>query len=152
MYIKFEGQTHKVEEWNGSCDEIILEDGREYVLFNNRQVAGDKAKEYWEDMSQNDKSEFVCLVGEDTILAWALGDWGGPGTTKVRCIEDWLDLWTDLPEEHFARYDGEEVEVDRISPCLGDAIGEYDNYSLGFELVSNTLTNAPCHYVMYRTN
>lgn len=99
------------------------------------ETAGQNARDYWEDMAQNDKSEFICMVGEGTLVSWCLGDYAGPGTTKVSSLEEWLDLWLDTPEEHFASYDGEEIE--------GAAFNKHFENETGFNREE---------IVLYRTN
>jgi hypothetical protein len=166
MYIKFEGKAHKVEDvhnygytphkvedvHNYGYTLLELEDGTEYAIFESREAAGESAREYWEELAQDDPREFACIIGEETLVQWGLGQFGGPGSTKVKSLEDWLDLWLDTPEEHHARYDGAEVEVSRISPKLGEELGVYDEYTMGFETVNGALTDAPCQYVIYRHN
>ena len=53
------------------------------------------------------------MVGEKTLVAWGLRQYAGPGSTQVKSLEEWLDLWLDTPEEHFASCDSEEREVSR---------------------------------------
>src|SRR6056297_1101453 len=94
--------------FGGFC--IDCDNGAEYQVFSDHDAAGKAAKEYWEDMKDNDKEEFKCLVGTDNILAWAMGEYAGSGSNQVNSMEDWFDLWLDTPEEQWASYDGEEIE------------------------------------------
>ena len=89
---------------------ITTADGKEFYITKDAELAGEKAREYWEDMAQDDPEEFACMVGEKTLVKWALGMHAGPGYTKVNCLNDWLDLHLDIPEEFFASYDGAERE------------------------------------------
>ena len=127
MFIKFEGKTHKVEDVNewGDEKELVLEDGTEYKVFESREIAGKAAREYWQDLADNDPSEFTCIVGEKALVAWALGQTYAVGSVGVNNLQQWLDLSLDYPEEHHAGYDGVEVEADRISPKLGDCWFEH---------------------------
>jgi hypothetical protein len=87
-------------------------DGRmEWHLFASTEDAGKAAREYWLDMAENDPTEFRTMVGDETLIAWALGRYAGPGHTRVKSLEEWLDLWLDTPEEYFAGYDGTEASV-----------------------------------------
>ena len=95
----------------GAGTYINLADGTEWVVFESREDAGKEAREYWSDMAEHDPAEFTCMVGESTLISWGLGRADGPGTTKVRSLSEWLDLWPNTPEEHFASYDGDEVRV-----------------------------------------
>lgn len=88
---------------------------RDYYVFPDSDVAGLEAREYWEDMARNDPSEFANMVGHDTLTQWGMGQPAGPGSTHVTSLSDWLDLWLDTPEEHFASYDGNESSVDFVS-------------------------------------
>ncbi len=100
--------------------EIETDEG-DFILFPNQKSAGEAAREYWEDMARNDPSEFTAMVGEETLVSWGLGQPAGPGTNKVRNLEEWLDLWLLTPEEYFAGYDGEELDVQRVTrPVVGE--------------------------------
>lgn len=89
---------------------IELEDGREFYIARDNTHAGEKAKEYWEDMAYNDPREFTCMVGEETLIQWGLGNCAGPGYSKVGSLHEWLDLWLDTPEEFFAQHDHKKRE------------------------------------------
>lgn len=101
---------------------LTLDDKTEWYIFQDSESAGEAAREYWEDLVRIDPQEFTCLVGEETLVSWALGQSAGPGSTAVNSLQEWLDLWLDTPEEHFASYDGNEVEC-RISKSLQDELG-----------------------------
>jgi len=90
---------------NDNGYKTIESDKGDFILFEDSEIAGEEAREYWEDMAENDSKEFVCMVGEETLVAWALGQYAGPGSTHVQSLNEWLDLWLDTPEEHFASYD-----------------------------------------------
>ena len=89
---------------------IITENGEEYYLVESREEAGEAAREYWEDLAQDDPKEFACLLGTETLIQWGLGNYAGPGSTQAQSLSEWLDLWLDTPEEHFASYDCMERE------------------------------------------
>jgi len=108
--IDNEGVTIKDVHHLGYLPTITLDDGREYYIARTSEEAGEAAREYWEDLAQNDPQEFTCLIGEDVLVAWALGQSAGPGSTHVRSLQDWLDLHLDAPEETWAGYDGSELE------------------------------------------
>lgn len=93
-----------------------------FHVFEERQAAGKAARDYWRWMADNDQSEFACLVGEATLVAWALGKSAGPGGTKVSSLGEWLDLWLSTPAEHWASYDGEEREG-LVSVQLAEDLG-----------------------------
>jgi hypothetical protein len=141
LVVKTDGDWVAVEDSTDLGTHVELEfDGEEWLVFTDREEACDMAREYWEDMAHNDSSEFVSLVGEDTLVQWALGNYAGPGYTQVRSLEEWLDLVADTPEETFASYDGEEhepeatpkaleflgVSVERCENCNGDLHYEWE--------------------------
>ena len=94
----------------GGLPMIETEDCQEFYLAENSEEAGEKAREYWENMAQDDPKEFTCLVGEKTLVQWGLGQYAGPGSTQVKSLSEWLDLWLNTPREHFASYDSIERE------------------------------------------
>jgi len=115
--IKIGGAIFNVSEtrsMDGNLAEIETEEGEHFVLAESSEAAGEAARARWADMAKNDKHEFVSMVGEEAILDWARGEYGGPGTSKVASLEEWLDLYLDAPAEEFAGYDGEEREVERV--------------------------------------
>ena len=124
LWIKIDGK--KIEVNNiltyGDLPELETDDGDFYVAENSEQ-AGKLAREYWEDMARNDTSEFVAMVSEDTLISWALGKYAWPGSSQVKSLEDWLDLWLDTPEEYWAGYDSEERDVNEASPDLIEELG-----------------------------
>ena len=129
-YIYIEGIG--VNEITDFCDNgfngynIKLDDGTEWVMYQTREDAGEAAEEYWRDLAENDEREFMCLVGEENLIKWAMGKWAGPGSTQVRSLDEWFELWNDLPEEQWATYDGEEYDA-RISKSLQEELGMTNN-------------------------
>lgn len=108
-YIDGERVVFDPEDLDEQGGYAILTIGREeYYLFEDNETAGQLARDYWEDMARNDPTEFRAMVGDDTLIAWALGEYAGPGTTQVSSLDEWLDLWLDTPEEHWASYDSDE--------------------------------------------
>lgn len=104
---------------------VVVETGDyTFECFEDRDEAGRKAREYWEDLAEHDRSEFAEIVGTETLVAWALGNSVGPGTTKVSSLEEWFDLWLETPEEHWASYDNLELEIISISPLITEEVGE----------------------------
>jgi len=116
MRIKIAGELHSVSDvkFYGDLPTIVLDDGSEWYLAKDSEQAGEAAREYWEDLAQNDPTEFACMVGEQTLVQWSLGQSAGPGYTKVNSLTEWLDLWENVPEEHWATYDGFEQPVTRV--------------------------------------
>ena len=115
LRIRIDGELYEVEKlYTGGYLPMISIGRLEFYLAESSEQAGEKAKEYWQDMAKNDSEEFACLVGTKTLIQLGLGQYAGPGSTQVTCLEDWLDLWVDTPEEQWASYDGTELDVDRV--------------------------------------
>jgi hypothetical protein len=102
--------------------QMITSGSREWYIFQNEEEAGKEAREYYKDMAENDAEEFICMVGEETLVKWCLGEYAGPGLTQVTSLEAWLDLWLDNPEEQWAGYDGITLEG-TISNDLKEELG-----------------------------
>jgi hypothetical protein len=104
----------------------MVESGRlEYYVAKDSEHAGEKNKEYWRDMAENDQQEFIAIVGAETLVEWALGNSAGPGSVSVHSLDEWLDLVADYPEEQWGGYDGTERDVDACSPVLESKLGFY---------------------------
>ena len=99
------------------------DDPREYIVAESAEVAGQAARARWAEMAEHDPAEFRCMVGDQALIAWALGQPAGPGSTKVTSLDAWLDLHLDTPEEEFAGYDGEHCDVERVGSELADELG-----------------------------
>ena len=124
MKIKIDGEEYEIDKVHDYGTLPMVEIGdMEFYLAEDSTEAGLKAREFWADMADNDEKEFVCMVGEKNLIAWALGNSAGPGSTAVNSLDEWLDLWLDTPEEHFASYDGSECDVDEADEELIDEIG-----------------------------
>lgn len=95
---------------------ITLKDGREYYIATDSEDAGKAARKYWKELAESDPAEFRVIVGDESLVKWALGQSAGPGTTAVNSLEEWLDIWLGVPEEQWASYDGTEVEFKSEHP------------------------------------
>jgi len=116
LLIAIAGEVYEVNEVNnyGYLPMLTLAGtggrGMEYYIAPSSERAGEQARDYWREMAETDPREFAALVGESTLIAWGLGQYAGPGSTQVKSLEDWLDLWLTTPEECWASYDGTEEE------------------------------------------
>lgn len=104
----------------GDLYEIETEEGDEFILSEDSETAGQAARERWQEMAEHDPEEFACMVGNETLIKWGLGQPAGPGTSKVRSLSEWLDLWLDAPEDEWARYDGNERTVERVGKLAAE--------------------------------
>jgi len=103
-------QTHRNNEGEVIGYLVELTHG-EWYIFGTQEAAGQAARDYWRELAENDPEEFRCIVGDESLVKWALGQYAGPGSTKVNSLEAWLDLWLDTPEECWASYDRFEWEA-----------------------------------------
>jgi len=129
LLIIIDNEVVEIEKINNNgFDGFLIEcnNGCDYHMFENHDVAGKAARYYWQDMAENDKSEFVCIVGEDALVNWCIGEYTGPGSTKVKSLNEWLDLWLDIPAEQWASYDGEEIEGVRFNKHVAELTGFID--------------------------
>lgn len=123
--IQIDGEFHgidNIQEIGEGIAELTMGDV-EYVVALDSETAGQAARDRWEEMARFDPAEFTAMVGEQTLCAWALGQAAGPGYSKVHSLNEWLDLWLDTPEEEWGRYEGTEVEVERVGSELAEELG-----------------------------
>jgi hypothetical protein len=126
MSITINGTQYDVEDVRADDYLQVVEtlSGRKFYVALDRDEAGVAATNYWRDMAENDPKEFICIVGEDTLLKWALGQLAGPGSVKARSLEEWLvNVVGNAPEETFGLYDGNELDVEDMSDELMDELG-----------------------------
>lgn len=129
-FVNIEGDVEEVDKIYGYGYPMIVIGNRDYYVFQDRESAGQAARDYWEEMAQNDPREFACIVGEDTLIQWGMGHSAGPGYTHVNNLEEWLDLHLDCPEEQWGSYDGGELEG-TISKALMEELG-FDDKNVVF--------------------
>ncbi len=101
---------------------LLTVGSREYHIAESSEEAGAANREYWQDMAKNDPTEFAAIVGEETLVKWALGQSAGPGSQHVDSLDGWFDLTAEHPEEQFASYDGEERAA-RVNAALAEELG-----------------------------
>ena len=95
-------------------------EGEEFHIAPTSDDAGKVARERWADMAENDRGEFVCCIGEDRLVGWALGESDSFG---IHSLEEFLDVVEQHPEEELASYDCSERDVDGCSRDVIDALG-----------------------------
>ncbi len=125
--IRFDGETFNIDESHAYSNNAGLQvnwNGASYHLFADSDIAGEAAREYWEDMAHNDKSEITIMVGEAALISWALSEPYAVGSVSVNSLTEWLDLWLATPEEHWASYDGETCEC-----LINEAMAEEFSFS-----------------------
>lgn len=123
LLIEINGTVEEVGKVYNNWGYPMVEIGTQYYfIFEDSEEAGKAAKEHWQNIAENDPDEFTCMVGKESLIAWGLGRYGGPGDEQVSSLEDWLNLWLRTPEKHWASYDGEEVEA-RINKNLQRELG-----------------------------
>lgn len=119
--IEIDGEHYIVKDVcaGGYLPLVTTEGGKEFYVARDAEHAGEKAREYWEDMANDDPAEFRCIIGDERLIAWALGRSDGFGFT---CAEDFFGAVGDAPQEEWASYDGHEREVGRVGRAI-DEIG-----------------------------
>lgn len=128
LTITIDGEQIDIGEvWDGGyLPTVAASDdpqARDWHVAEDRDMAGAEAVEYWRDLATDDPAEFRCIVGDECLIRWALGQSAGPGTTNVNTLEEWFELHRDCPEEDWASYDGQEWEVEAVSQGLIDELG-----------------------------
>jgi hypothetical protein len=113
--IKIDGEIYHVTDVHATDSKSVCvidtEEGEEFYIAKDNEEAGFATADYWRDMAENDPEEFTCIVGKETLVSWCLNNPAGPGGEKVSSMEEWFELTSEYPEEHFASYDGIEREV-----------------------------------------
>ena len=93
----------------------------EIYVFKSEEDAGQHARDHWEDyIDSYSNEEIVEVLGADTLIAWALGQAAGPGSAKVKDLNEWLDLYLHAPEEHF---DSGPYQIERVAENIEEIIG-----------------------------
>lgn len=118
--IKIDGTIYTIRKAyhsNGYLPFIETDSGEQFYLAESSEAAGDAAAEYWRDMAQNDRKEFACIIGEERLVQWALGESDSFG---IDSLENFLEVIATVPEEHFASYDSVEREVQRVGTLRDD--------------------------------
>jgi hypothetical protein len=111
LWVEVDGRMSDVDDINiNTYLPMVSTDGKEYYLANSSGDAGEIAREYWQNMIDNNPEEFSSIIGVDVMAKWARGISAGPGNVRVRSLSDWLDLVSDHPEEEFS-VDSKELEA-----------------------------------------
>lgn len=122
--IRIDGElfhvTNTREIGYGDLVEIDTSESESFIVSSSPETAGEAASQRWREMAQDDPQEFACIVGEATLVSWALGQYAGPGNTQVRSLDEWLELVADHPQEEWAGYDGYERTVDRVGKLASE--------------------------------
>ena len=129
-FLLDDGEVVIVKEIHDYGYLTLLEDdeGREWYIAQNNSEAGEASVEYYRDLINHDPDEFIYLVGKDTLIQWALGNYA----RGVKSLNEWLDVVYDHPEELWASYDSFERDVESMSRGLADELG-YPRISDGWD-------------------
>ena len=125
LWIVIDGEITEVdgaESGSETCPPMVENGHRDWYVDEDSARAGERARASYQEMAEDDPKELTCLLGEQTLVAWALGQYAGSGTSQVRSLEEWLDLWLDTPEEMWGGYDNTECEVEFCSEALVDEL------------------------------
>lgn len=107
-----------------TCGDLVEVDigSRSYLLAENSEKAGEHAADRWRDMAKHDRREFACLIGEERLVQWALGESDSYG---ISSLDDFLDVVAANPAEDLAGYDGNEVDVEVAEECREAIVEEF---------------------------
>ena len=94
--------------YHGGYLPTICDGSQCWYVAKDAESAGEAVSEYYRDMARNDKREFACLIGDERLIQWALGESDSFG---ISSLEEFLDRVADYPEEHWGSWDGSELEV-----------------------------------------
>jgi hypothetical protein len=121
MRIKLDSEIYEIDKVHTYHNSpAIIECGRlEFYVFEDSETAGEAVVEYYRDMQRYDKGEFRCLIGEERLLQWACNESDSFG---ISSFDEFLERAAEVPEEHWASYDGNELSVDRVGK-LRDELG-----------------------------
>jgi len=97
---------------------LVFEDGEEYFIAQDPDMAGKAASRYWEDLAENHPDEFVAHLESNTVVRWVLEVWHNDASS----FKEWLDDVYQNPAKTFAE-DEAEIEVSFLSQDLIDALG-----------------------------
>lgn len=115
MNIKIDGANHNVvaiSKQSVYLPVITTAEGVDFYIAESSESAGEAAKKYWEDMINNDKEEFITLMGHSRMVEWAFN--GG--------LQGWLDAQIEIPEQ-WAISDGTEQDVGWCDEELIEELG-----------------------------
>ncbi len=102
------------EKVNFMNDMYKCSNGNKYYIFMNNDDAGETAREYYAEMADKCPDEILSMVGVRALIEWSRGCSYAAGCIGVSSLDEWLDLWLNNPEEHFA-CDGVEINIEKMN-------------------------------------
>lgn len=123
--LRIDGEDYTVDNvynlgFRANIVHVSTLDGPEFYLAEDSEEAGRAARERWEDMRNNDKAEFKCIIGTERLLQWACGESDSFG---ISSFDEFLDVTESVPNEEFGSYDGTEIDDVSVSDDLAEQIG-----------------------------
>ena len=126
MRIKIDGEIYEVTvSWAAQgryqrYPHAIIRQGRmEFYLFPDSESAGAAVADYYKDLRANDPAGFRALIGDEQLIQWSCGESDSFG---ISSFSEFLEVVAQVPEEHWASYDGHERTVERVGRLI-DEIG-----------------------------
>lgn len=111
-FLDIDGEFYPVIDMDNDSGLYLINTGeKSFYVAEDSYEAGQPVEEYWRYMASNDPDEFAEMVGRDSLVSWGLGQLAGPGSVKVRSLEDWFSMTAEHPAEHWGSWDGTESEV-----------------------------------------
>jgi hypothetical protein len=117
--VKIGSDTYRIKEdqiQNMGAYAIISTPHMSHYIFPSAEVAGEIARDSWEEMAENEPEQFCQMVGEENILLWAMGKSASPGNKCCASLDEWFEVWEDNPQEHWGSYDMTEYGIE-FEPC-----------------------------------
>ena len=126
--IKVNEEVHTIyvnpdEFYGDNCVELEIEGSYSslFYLFEGDDAAGDYCVENQRTLIEDDPEGAIDLIGAETLIQWALGNLAGPGSIKVNSLDEWLELFRDLPLE--GPFEEGPHQIVAVSPEIEEHLG-----------------------------
>ena len=126
--IKIDDKVHthfmKPEDFYGE-NIVEIEDGpswaSNFYFFKDDDSAGDYCVDWQRTIIEDDPDQAVEMIGAENLIQWALGNLAGPGSIKVRSLEEWFQLFRDHPLD--GPFEEGPYEIVACSPEIEEHLG-----------------------------
>ena len=120
MRIKIDGEIYEVDKVYANRHPVLIQGGKmEFYAFEDSEEAGKAVAEHYRDMANDDPQEFTAIIGEQRLIGWAMNKSDSFG---ISSFDEFLERVAEVPEDHWASYDGQEREIQRVGK-LYDELG-----------------------------
>ena len=128
MKIKIDGSIYEVSKVYGGSKSCLplLEIGHNgrmsFHVAEDSEEAGAAVAEYYEDLRAHDPREFRAIMGDERLIEWGCGESDSFG---ISSFEEFKEAVENVPEEHWARYDGNECECEIVPEWADEPDPDY---------------------------